>query len=161
MQSISNNELSRRILACLKDHYPQAMKFADLVKALNIDEKAIYKNLFFLEEKSFAQLMSSYPPGATYPTIHMVKLREEGKTLIEDEEELDDIFPLTGLSSRLDPQKIDGLTLAELFGALTRMIEQGKIVTGRDRKELANRLSDLAADRGLAKTTLGRIFRNL
>lgn len=161
IQEISNNEVSRKILDCLDGHYPQAVKFVDLVSTLDIDEKVIFKNLFFLEENSLVQLMSSYPTGATFPTIHMVKIRDEGKSLVADEEKLDAMFPLRGFSSRLDLYRINNITLFEIISALSSMVSSGKIdVKKEERGKLLKELKNLSEHPDLSKTTLGKIFEN-
>ena len=156
----SNNEVSREILSCLREKHPQAVKFVEIVKALHIEEKALFKNLFFLEENHLIQLMSSYPTGATYPTIHMVKIKEEGLRILDDEEKLDAMFPLKGFSSRLDLYRINNMTLAELASALRKLIETRELVLREGQDELLKGLQEIGDAPEAAELTLGKIFEH-
>lgn len=154
----SNNEISRQILSYLAETSPKAVKFYAIVDTLGIEERELFKNLFFLEESHLVQLMSSYPSGATYPTIHMVKIRDEGLSLLHDEEKLDSMFPLKGFSSRLDLYKINNLTLTEILNILTEIIEQGGITEDLDKEKISGIVKDLASTPGISKLTLGKLF---
>lgn len=158
MHTKSNNEISREILSFLQTQYPNAVKFMDLVKDLDIDEKVLFKNLFFLEENSLVQLMSSYPTGATYPTIHMVKIREEGLDLLKDQEKLDSLFPLKGFSSRLDLYKINSITLSQLLEAAAYLIEKGEIRVDANREETLMNIRNFANHPAISKANLGKLF---
>ncbi len=157
----SNNHISRDILEYLERHYPKADKFVDMVKALGTDEKALFKNLFFLEETSLVQLMSSYPAGATYPTIHMVKIRDEGRALLADPEKLDTIFPLKGFSSRLDFKKLNTLKLSQVLDVVSSMIEEGQIHPDGSKDNLLSQIKEASKNPALSELTLGKIFENL
>ena len=154
----SNNEVSRQILSYLEETSPKAVKFHEIVNTLEIEERALFKNLFFLEENHLVQLMSSYPSGATYPTIHMVKMRDEGIELLHDEEKLESMFPLKGFSSRLDLYKINSLTLPEILNILPEIIEKGGIAEGLDKEKIAGIAKDLASTPGISDLTLGKLF---
>ena len=154
----SNNEVSRQILSYLEETSPKAVKFHEIVNTLEIEERALFKNLFFLEENHLVQLMSSYPSGATYPTIHMVKMRDEGTALLHDEEKLESMFPLKGFSSRLDLYKINSLTLPEILNILPEIIEKGVIAEGLDKEKIAGIAKDLASTPGISDLTLGKLF---
>ncbi len=154
----SNNEVSRQILSYLEETSPKAVKFHEIVSTLEIEERALFKNLFFLEENHLVQLMSSYPSGATYPTIHMVKMREEGIELLHDEEKLESMYPLKGFSSRLDLYKINSLTLPEILNILPEIIEKGVIAEGLDKEKIAGIAKDLASTPGISDLTLGKLF---
>ncbi len=154
----SNNEVSRQILSYLEETSPKAVKFHEIVNTLEIEERALFKNLFFLEENHLVQLMSSYPSGATYPTIHMVKMRDEGIALLHDEEKLESMFPLKGFSSRLDLYKINSLTLPEILNILPEIIEKGVIAEGFDKETIAGIAKDLASTPGISDLTLGKLF---
>ncbi len=156
----SNNEVSREILDCLKEKHPQAVKFVEIVKTLNLEERALFKNLFFLEESHLIQLMSSYPTGATYPTIHMVKIKEEGLNILNDDEKLDAMFPLKGFSSRLDLYRINNMTLAELVSALRVMVEAKKLDLKGNHEELIRELKEIGDAPEAAELTLGKIFEH-
>ena len=154
----SNNEVSRQILSYLEETSPKAVKFHEIVNTLEIEERALFKNLFFLEENHLVQLMSSYPSGATYPTIHMVKMRDEGATLLQDQEKLESMFPLKGFSSRLDLYKINSLTLPEILNILPVMIEKGGITEAIDKERIAEIVKELASAPGISALTLGNLF---
>ena len=156
----SNNEISRDIMIYLRDKHPQAVKFVDLFQAFDIEEKVLFKNLFFLEETHFLQLMSSYPSGATYPTIHMVKIKDEGLALLGDEEKLDTMFPLKGFSSRLDINKINSLGIPDLLKTLSSMIADEKIDCGDEKEIINDSIKKLSTDSALADLTLGKVFGN-
>ncbi len=154
----SNNEVSRQVLSYLKETSPKAVKFHEIVNTLEIEERALFKNLFFLEENHLVQLMSSYPSGATYPTIHMVKMRDEGIALLHDEEKLESMFPMKGFSSRLDLYKINSLTLPEILNILPIMIEKGGITETIDKERIAEIVKELASSPGISALTLGNLF---
>ena len=154
----SNNEVSRQILSYLEETSPKAVKFHEIVNTQELEERALFKNLFFLEESHLVQLMSSYPSGATYPTIHMVKIRDEGIALLHDKEKLESMFPLKGFSSRLDLYKINSLTLSEILHILPEIIEKGGIPEGLDKEKIAGTIKELASTPGIADLTLGKLF---
>lgn len=154
----SNNEVSRQILSYLEETSPKAVKFHEIVNTLEIEERVLFKNLFFLEENHLVQLMSSYPSGATYPTIHMVKMRDEGIALLHDEEKLESMFPMKGFSSRLDLYKINSLTLPEILNILPVMIEKGGVTEALDKERIAGIVKDLASAPGISCLTLGNLF---
>ncbi|MBE9536034.1 MAG: hypothetical protein IMF07_02540 [Proteobacteria bacterium] len=159
MADKSNNEISREVLACLNDHYPKAVKFLEMAEKLEIPEKSLFKNLFFLEENSLVQLMSSYPTGATYPTIHMLKIRDEGRSLLHDTESMDERFPLHGFSSRLDISRINHFTLPELAKSAASMIEKGE--GGEKGTGYLGDLEKIAKASSLKHLTLGKIFEHM
>lgn len=159
MADKSNNEISREVLACLNGHYPKAVKFLEMAEKLEIPERSLFKNLFFLEENSLVQLMSSYPTGATYPTIHMVKIRDEGRSLLEDTEKTDELFPLHGFSSRLDISKINHVNLPELAESVVSMIEKGE--GGEEGKKFIEALETITKASSLNSLTLGKIFDHM
>ncbi len=161
MQEDENNEISRKILSFLNDNYPKAIKFSEMSQDLNADEKVLFKNLFFLEENTFVQLMSSYPTGATYPTIHMVKIRDEGKSLLEDEDKLNALFPLEGLSSRLDLYHLNSLTVSDIINNMLVMIEKGEITVEKNKESLLKALNDLSAEPAVSEIKLRQIFESL
>ncbi|MDH3973189.1 MAG: hypothetical protein OEV42_02815 [Deltaproteobacteria bacterium] len=156
----SNNEVSREILSYLDEKHPRAVKFVEMVDTLEIDEKVLFKNLFFLEENNLVQLMSSYPAGATYPTIHMVKIKDEGVALTGDEEKLSSMFPLKGFSSRLDLYKINNLTMGDVIQTLTLMVEKDEIVINGDKKQVMGEIKNLISVSTLTRLTLGKIFEH-
>ena len=132
-----------------------------MAQDLNADEKVLFKNLFFREENSLVQLMSSYPTGATYPTIHMVKIRDEGKSLLEDEDMLNALFPLQGLSSPLDLYHINSLTVSEIINNVLLMIEEGEIALEKNKESLLKALNDLSAEPEISEIKLRQIFESL
>lgn len=156
MSEKSNNEISREVLACLNDHYPKAVKFLEMAEKLAIPERSLFKNLFFLEESSLVQLMSSYPSGATYPTIHMLKIRDEGRALLDDTKSMDEFFPAHGLSSRLDISKINHVCIPELASAAISIIEGGE--AGEEVRNYLESLEKIAKASSLKSFTLGKIF---
>jgi len=156
MADKSNNETSREVLACLNHHYPKAVKFLEMSEKLAIPEKSLFKNLFFLEENLLVQLMSSYPTGATYPTIHMVKIRDEGRSLLNDTERMDELFPLHGFSSRLDISRINHVSLPELAKSAASMIEKGE--GGEEGSRYIGDLEKIAKASSLKHLTMGKIF---
>ncbi|MFO8057339.1 MAG: winged helix-turn-helix domain-containing protein [bacterium] len=91
---MTNNELSRKVLQILEDQ-DGTIRFNELTEKTGVDARAVFKNLFFLEEKGYVKLSTSYPTDAVYPRIHLVKLRESGEKLLNDPALLDSVFPLT------------------------------------------------------------------
>ncbi len=126
---MTNNELSRRVLQILKDENG-AIRFKDLTEKLGADARAVFKNLFFLEEKGYVQLSTSYPTDAVYPRIHLVKLRDPGNMLLSDPALLDSAFPLTDTSvdTRLNiPPELNnshGLTFAQVLDMLANRVKE-------------------------------------
>lgn len=161
MQELSNNEASRIILSYLKDNYPKAIKFYEMVHSLHADEKALFNNLLFLEESSLVQLMSSYPTGATYPTIHMVKIRDEGSSLLKDEDRLNTLFPLREDPSPVGLHQMSKVAFSEIIGQIISMIEKGDIMTEKDSEEIVAALCRLSAEPAVAEIKLGEIFKQL
>ena len=161
MTEKSNNQISRETLEYLDDHHPKAVKFTEMAESLDTEEKILFKNLFFLEENSLIQLMSSYPAGATYPTIHMVKIRDEGKALLGDEERLDEMFPLKGFSSRLDFKKINNLSLSQILNVVASMIESGEIKTQVDSSTLLSEMKKVSEAPSFSEITLAKIFEKV
>ena len=153
-----NNEISREILAYLDEFHPQAVKFSDMVNNLDIDEKDLFKNLFFLEDFSFIQLMSTYPVGAIFPNIHMVKIRDEGRELLEDEEKLDNLFPLRDFSCLSDRNRINNFTILEVIDTMQDMALKDKIDVLGEKDELLTAIKTLKKCVKLSKVTLGKIF---
>ena len=92
---MTNNELSRKMLSTLLDK-GRNLRFQELVEAVGADARAVFKNLFFLEEKGYVQLSTSYPSdAAVYPIIHLVRMRPTGEQIGNDPVELDLLFPLS------------------------------------------------------------------
>lgn len=91
---MTNNELSRKVLETLTQG-KKSMRFNELVQAVGAEPRAVFKNLFFLEEKGLVQLSTSYPTDAVYPQVHLIRLRKVGEELAADPEKLDRMFPLS------------------------------------------------------------------
>ena len=92
---MTNNELSRKMLSTLLDK-GRNLRFQELVEAVGADARAVFKNLFFLEEKGYVQLSTSYPSdNAVYPIIQIVRMRQTGEQISRDPSKLDLIFPLS------------------------------------------------------------------
>jgi hypothetical protein len=91
---MTNNELSRKVLDKLRERGGK-IQFRELVDHLGEDARAVFKNLFFLEERGLVQLSTSYPMDAVYPQVHMAKLRAPGEELLKDAARLDAMFPLS------------------------------------------------------------------
>jgi hypothetical protein len=91
---MTKNVLCRKVLEQLRLR-GGSMKFRELVDRVGDDARAVFKNLFFLEEKGYLQLSTSYPPEAVYPQIHLVRLRRPGEELAADPARLDTVFPLS------------------------------------------------------------------
>jgi hypothetical protein len=125
---MTNNELSRKVLEILSER-SGSVRFKELVEIAAQDARSVFKNLFFLEERGYVQLSTSSPADAVYPQIHLVRLREKGKSLLEDHALLDATFPLSETAADLRPHippdlnKGAALTFAnflELFAAKVR-----------------------------------------
>lgn len=91
---MTNNELSRQVLLLLKEK-GGSIRFRDLAGTAGADARAVFKNLFFLEEKGLVQLATSSPMDTVYPQIHLVRLRKGGETLLADAAKLEAVFPLS------------------------------------------------------------------
>lgn len=161
MAKISNNMVSRNILVYLNESYPKAIKFSEMVKSLDFNERDLFKNLFFLEENSLVQLMSSYPTGATYPTIHMIKIRDEGKNLLGSEERLNNLFPLNETSGKPDFYQINSLSLSEIMGELLVMIEENSLLVKKDRNILLENIKSASLNPAISGVKLIKIFERL
>jgi len=94
---MTNNELSRKVLEVLVKG-EGGVKFKELTGTLGADARAVFKNLFFLEEQGYVQLSTRDSSDTVYPQILMVRLRGRGRELFEDREKLDSVFPLTDSS---------------------------------------------------------------
>lgn len=139
---MTNNELSRKVLAMLVSHEGH-MRFADLVKAMDTDVRAVFKNLFFLEERGLVRLSTSYPvDAAVYPIIHIIKIRKAGEEIAADPEALDETFPL-------DDQTTDTqLNIPDTYGARAITFHQVlEVLSRRVKRELKDDERDLALDK--------------
>ena len=100
---MTNNELSRKVLKILTEK-SGSVRFKRLVETLGADARTVFKNLFWLEEKKYVRLSTSYPSdAAVYPLIHLVHLRQAGEQLVNDKEQLDAVFPLSDTTSDAKP----------------------------------------------------------
>jgi len=91
---MTNNLLSRKVLSLLQEQ-KKPVKFRELVEAIQVDARTLFKNLFYLEEHGYLLLSTSYPPEAIYPQIHFVRLREAGEELLRKPDQMNKVFPLT------------------------------------------------------------------
>jgi len=157
----SNNQVSREILTYLDEHYPKAVKFSEMVINLGINEKTLFKNLFFLEDNSLIQLMCSYPAGATFPSIHMIKGREEGITLLNDADRLESMFPVQGFAHSMDYYKMNNVVISEVVSALSSEIKNAKGIEETKRSELVITLDNIANSPLISDIKLGKILENL
>lgn len=128
---MTNNELSRRVLEVLTKE-SGSVKFKELVEMIEVDARAIFKNLFFLEEKGFVQLSTRYGDDSVYPQILLVRIRKAGTELVSDPKQLDAVFPLSDSSTdtkpHLPPEIKAGVTFAqalELLAAAIRVRMEG------------------------------------
>lgn len=80
-----------------------SVRFKDLIEILGVDARAVFKNLFFLEEKGYVQLSTSNPSDAVYPQIHLIRIRKNGEALAKDHENLDSTFPLSDTTTDTRP----------------------------------------------------------
>jgi hypothetical protein len=134
---MTNNQLSRQVLALLIAR-GSSIRFADLVKELKVDARAVFKNLFFLEEKGLVQLSTSYPvDAAVYPIIHLVKLRPAGEELARDPAGIEETFPL-------DDQTTDTqLHIPDTYGARSITFHQVlEVLSRRVKRELKDQERD-------------------
>ena len=99
---MTNNELSRRVLALLNSE-DKPVKFKNMIEKIGVDSRTLFKNLFYLEEHGLIQLSTSYPMDAVYPQIHMARLRNKGKQLVTDKNALDEAFPPSDQTSDTAP----------------------------------------------------------
>ncbi len=126
---MTNNELSRNVLEILKENNG-AIRFKDLTEKIDMDARAVFKNLFFLEEKGYVQLSTSYPTDSVYPRIHLVKIRDSGEKLLDDPALLESVFPLSDKSvdTRLNiPPELDNshpLTFAVVLDLLAKRVKE-------------------------------------
>lgn len=90
---MTNNQLSRQVLAFVAGQEKPA-KFHELAGALKLDERILFKNLFYLEEHGFVLLATSIPSDAVYPQIHLIRLTDQGRAVLQDPGRLDRAFPL-------------------------------------------------------------------
>jgi len=139
---MTNNELSRKVLAVLLAKGPH-LRFPDMVKETGADARAVFKNLFFMEEKGLVQLATSYPvDAAVYPIIHLVKLRPTGEELAGNPEELDDHFPLS------DPTTDDQLHIPDTYSARSITFHQVlEVLSRRVKREMKDDQRDQALEK--------------
>jgi hypothetical protein len=143
---MTNNELSRKVLEALLKNSGK-IRFKELVETFGEDARVIFKNLFFLEEKTYVQLSTSYPSDSVYPTIHIIKLRKEGEKLAEDHEEMSREFPLSDKTtdSALNiPPNLNGnkkVTFANVLELLASKIR--KEMDDDDRNSALNKIEYL------------------
>ncbi len=156
-----DNQVSRDILSYLDAHYPKAVKFSEMVVNLGVNEKTLFNNLFFLEDNSMVQLMCSYPTGATYPAIHMIKGREEGIALLKDNDRLESMFPLQSFAHSLDEHKINNLSVSEIISALSSEIKSNGKIKSEGMSGLEKNLDDLKKNPVISEIKLGKILENL
>ena len=156
-----DNQVSRDILIYLDGHYPKAVKFSEMVVNLGVNEKTLFNNLFFLEDNSMIQLMCSYPTGATYPAIHMIKGREEGRTILNDQIKFEDMFPLQSFTHSLDEYKINNLTVLEIISALLTKIKNSETIKSAEKIEIEKTLDSLKKNPLISDIKLGNILENL
>ncbi|OGP57506.1 MAG: hypothetical protein A2V67_06725 [Deltaproteobacteria bacterium RBG_13_61_14] len=144
---MTNNELSRKVIALLAER-KKPVKFQEMVEAISVDARTLFKNLFYLEEHGYILLSTSYPPEAIYPQIHFARLRDPGLELAKDPGKLDEAFPLTDTARDHAPHLPPDLparkkvTYAEV---LERLAEEVK-AHARDKakqKRLLQKIADL------------------
>jgi DNA-binding transcriptional ArsR family regulator len=143
-QAMTNNELSRKVLTLLHEQKKPA-KFEELVKAIGVDARTVYKNLFYLEEHHYIQLSTSYPSEAVYPLIHLVRMRERGKDLVENPEKLERTFPLSDTSHDQAPRippELTGMTYQEVFDRLAEETE-ASVLPKKERGKWRRKIEDM------------------
>jgi hypothetical protein len=122
-------------------------KFRDLLDKLGEDARAVFKNLFFLEEKGYVQLATSYPIDAVYPQIHVVRLRPRGEDVVKDPARLDEAFPLsdhtTDTRIHIPPDLNHGKppTFAQALELLATRVRES--MTGKDRDATLEKIEAL------------------
>lgn len=141
---MTNNELSRRVMEILKER-KKPMKFQDLVEAIGLNARTVYKNLFYLEEHEYVQLSTSYQSEAVYPLIHLVRLRKKSAELLEDPEGLEELFPLTDTSrdhaSHIPPE-LSSLTYREVLSVLGEETQTADM-QDKERAKWAKKIKDM------------------
>ncbi len=129
---MTNNELSRKVLGQTAAK-PDGVRFDDLVANLGVDARAVFKNLFFLEERGLVQLSTRNSSDSVYPQILLVRLRNSGRRLIEDQDALDKTFPLSDTTSDLAPHippSVNGTeppTFARVLELLSAKIREAEL----------------------------------
>ena len=144
---MTNNQLSRRVLGLIAESQ-KPVKFNDLVAALRMDARTVFKNLFYLEEHGLVLLSTSYPADTVYPQIHFARLRDAGQELLHSPARLDEIFPLTDETRDHAPHLPPDLPATRTFTyaeVLVRLAEEVKARTkdGRKRAALLRKIADL------------------
>jgi len=142
---MTNNELSRKVLKKLLENNGGA-RFKGLVEELGVDARAIFKNLFFLEEKGYVQLSTSHPSEAVYPLIHIVRLRDPGARIARDKELMDGAFPVSEAADAKsgaanDANHTKPLTFAQALDAMARRIRES--MDGDERDAAIERIESL------------------
>lgn len=90
---LSANEISRRALSYLAKAWPEPSRFQQMADNLELDEKDLSRNLFWMEEHRLVKLSTSLPAGSTFPIIIMVRLTPEGEEVAADPIRLERRFP--------------------------------------------------------------------
>ncbi len=141
---MTNNELSRKVLAALSGKAGR-IRFTELVETMGTDARTVFKNLFFLEDKGFVRLATSYPTGAVYPEIHLVRIHEAGEELLNDQALMDSVFPVSdpdsGQASASEADEPGRGTYADALERLARKVRNH--MEGEERNAAIEKIESL------------------
>lgn len=132
---MTNNELSRKVLVILLEN-EGSIRFKVLLEKIGADARAVFKNLFFLEEKGYVQLSTSYASDAVYPQILLVRMRDPGEETAQDPSLMDSAFPLSDTTTDTKPHippdldETDPLTYGQALENLAMCVR--KVMEGEE-----------------------------
>lgn len=135
------DEISRKALSHLKGTYPKPARFKEMSADLGIDQKALSKNLFYLEENQLVRLATSIEGDATFPTIHVVKLTDEGSELAGNKEKLEERF--SSRKAKYHDQELHEVTFAGVLDRLAGAIEKDASIESGKKKSLLKNIGEL------------------
>ncbi len=134
------NEISRSALSYLAKKGHEGARFQEMAEKLDIHEKDLSKNLFWLEEHHMIKLSTSLPAGSTFPQIVIARLTREGEDLVSDPEKLDKRFPVD------EPDKSAPVqTYGDVLRLLRDEIEADKNIDGKSRRAALAAMDKLSA----------------
>jgi len=131
------NEISKKALNYLFNDKTDGVRFGEMARVLEIDDRSLSKNLFWLEEHGLVKLSTSLSVGSTFPKIVLVKLTKDGKHLVTDSSKLDQRFP-SGMPAKTGTYR-DSLIM------LRREIREDKNIDPQDAENALESIETLLA----------------
>jgi len=136
----SPNEISRDALTYLAEKGARGSRFREMANDLDISERDLSKNLFWMEERRMVKLSTSIPAGSTFPLIVVARLTREGQDLTSDAEKFERRFP-----SKEPDRSASKQTYRDMLRKLRDEIESGKDIDGKTRRAALSAIDKLLA----------------